>query len=43
VLKGKSAGSFVSIKTGALPQGIYTIEVRANGVIQHSRLLIARK
>ena len=43
VFRGKSAGSFVSIKTGALPQGIYTLEVRANGVFQHSRLMITRQ
>ena len=42
VHKGKSAGSFVAIKTGTLPQGIYTLEVRANGVLQHSRLMITR-
>jgi hypothetical protein len=40
VFRGKSAGSFVAIKTGVLPQGIYTLEVRANGVFQHSRLMI---
>jgi hypothetical protein len=40
VLRGKSAGSFVAIKTSVLPQGIYTLEVRANGVLQHSRLMI---